>query len=138
MRSRDEFNEAAKKFSLEPGKILAGRETLGGPEILGGQEILAGPESLEVQALQPGSSWNEPRGWKKPLGKKASGRMTFDEWVECLERIVFKQLGVSLEDLPDLPLRDWYVAKHKPVEAYELVKDEMEIDQLEMDELDDY
>ncbi len=35
-------------------------------------------------------------------------KMTFEDWRNAVDREVSKQCGIGLDDLPDVPTRDWY------------------------------
>lgn len=49
----------------------------------------------------------------------AATALTYEEWMEEVNKEVEAIAGVSVHDLPDFPSRDWYEAEVDPVEAAE-------------------
>lgn len=42
---------------------------------------------------------------------------TFEEWKGRVDRLLVHHCGISLDDLPDCPTRDWYEDRVRPVRA---------------------
>ncbi len=55
---------------------------------------------------------------------------TFEEWMQRVDRVVTRAVGLSVYDLPDCRYRDWYQERMRPVwaanEALKRATDEME------------
>lgn len=43
--------------------------------------------------------------------------LTYDKWLEVLDRTVIARTGLSVHDLPDVPFRDWYRDEMSPADA---------------------
>lgn len=52
-----------------------------------------------------------------PQKMDASDNPTYEEWVARVDRLISRYTFVSLHDLPDVPLRDWYDARLRPIRA---------------------
>lgn len=50
---------------------------------------------------------------------------TFGEWRKDLSRNVNRQLGVSMNKLPDFPFETWWKEGVTPRDAVEIIKDEL-------------
>lgn len=50
---------------------------------------------------------------------------TFNEWRKDLSRKVNRQLGVSMNKMPDFPLQNWWRDGITPRDAVEIIKDEL-------------
>ena len=44
-------------------------------------------------------------------------RPTFDEYKERIDRILFRCVGLGLDDLPDAPVLRWYNERKRPIYA---------------------
>ncbi len=57
---------------------------------------------------------------------------TFEEWMQRVDRVVTRAVGLSVYDLPDCRYRDWYDERMRPVwaadEALRKAADDMEDD----------
>jgi len=73
----------------------------------------------------PGQRMPVPVDWQK---KEATERivsrllaeaqkLSFEEWLKQVDDAVWKRGGMSIHDLPDVPLRDWYDSGTSPVGA---------------------
>ena len=49
--------------------------------------------------------------------------ISFDDWLEEVDRLIQEKVGVSLYDLPDQRYRDWFEDGFDPVMAMEYVLD---------------
>ena len=49
--------------------------------------------------------------------------LTFQQWLDVLDRVVEARVGVSLHDLQDMVYRDWYDEGLNIREAYECFKE---------------
>lgn len=50
---------------------------------------------------------------------------TFGEWRKNLSRTVTKELGVSMNKIPDFPLESWWKEGVTPRDAIEIIRDEL-------------
>ncbi len=44
-------------------------------------------------------------------------RLTFKQWLKAIDEILWDELGLTKDDLPDAPLRDWYDEYQSPIAA---------------------
>jgi len=65
--------------------------------------------------------------------------ITFGEWRKNLARDITKELGVSMNKIPDFPLESWWREGIKPRDAIEIIRDEIgELSVFDEDPLDHY
>lgn len=64
---------------------------------------------------------------------------TFNEWRKNLSRTVNRQLGVSMNKMPDFPLQTWWQDGIAPRDAVEIIREELgAAGQLQDDDYSDY
>lgn len=44
-------------------------------------------------------------------------RLSFDDWLAAVDRLLTVKVGLGRDDLPDCPYRDWYDDGYRPAEA---------------------
>ena len=52
-----------------------------------------------------------------PLHMDATDTRTFTDWMESVNALIERALGLSAYDLPDCPYRDWYDIRLRPIRA---------------------
>ncbi len=52
-----------------------------------------------------------------PYELDADDNPTFEEWMQRIDRVVTRAVGLSIHDLPDCTFRDWYEERMRPVWA---------------------
>ena len=52
-----------------------------------------------------------------PMHMDDADRPTFEAWMDRIDKVLFRNTGVSSGDLPDCPYRDWYDDRVRPIRA---------------------